>query len=67
MRNITMSVSPIYFNIAEYCLFGIVLCVIVGIILYFNVVNTRYNTVADFLFAGKNMSVVSITLALIAR
>lgn len=67
MRNMTVPVFPIYFNVAEYCLFGIVLCVIIGIILYFNVVNTRYSTVADFLFAGKNMSVVSITLALIAR
>ncbi|KOB69273.1 putative igf2 mRNA binding protein [Operophtera brumata] len=51
MRNMTVPVSPIYFNIAEYCLFGIVLCVIIGIILYYNVVNTRYSTVADFLFA----------------
>lgn len=59
--------TTIYFNIAEFCLFGIVLSVIVGIILYFNVFNTRYNTVAGFLFGGKNMSVISITLALISR
>ena len=60
-------VSPIYFNVAEYCLFGIILGVIIGIIVYYNVINRKYNTVAGFLFGGKNMSVISITLALIAR
>lgn len=67
MRNSTAQISPIYFNVAEYCLFGINLCVIVGIILYYNVVNRKYNTVAGFLFGGKNMSVISISLALTAR
>lgn len=67
MRNTTAHISPIYFNVAEYCLFGINLCVIVGIILYYNVVNRKYNTVAGFLFGGKNMSVISISLALTAR
>lgn len=67
MRNITIPVSPIYFNIAEHCLFGIVLGVIIGIILYYNLVNTRYNTVAGFLFGGKNMSIISISIALTAR
>ncbi|KAL4715863.1 hypothetical protein ACJJTC_014595 [Scirpophaga incertulas] len=57
---------PIYFNIAEYCLFGINLGVIIGIILYFNIVNRKYNSVNGFLFGGKNMSVISISLALIA-
>ncbi|CAD0200719.1 unnamed protein product [Chrysodeixis includens] len=62
----TIPVSPIYFNVAEYCLFGIILGVIVGIIVYYNVVNRKYNTVSGFLFGGKHMSVISITLALIA-
>ncbi|CAG9793776.1 unnamed protein product [Diatraea saccharalis] len=67
MRNSSVSpVSPLYFNIAEYCLFGIILGVIIGIILYFNVVNRKYNSVDGFLFGGKNMSVISISLALIA-
>ncbi|KAL0872072.1 hypothetical protein ABMA27_004498 [Loxostege sticticalis] len=65
MRN-TTPVSPLYFNVAEYCLFGINLGVIIGIILYFNVVNRKYNTVDGFLFGGKNMSVISISLALIS-
>lgn len=61
-------VSPIYFNVAEYCLFGIILGVIIGIIVYYNVINRKYNnTVAGFLFGGKNMSVISISLALISR
>ncbi|KAH9641709.1 hypothetical protein HF086_005155 [Spodoptera exigua] len=59
-------VSPIYFNVAEYCLFGIILGVIIGIIVYYNVINRKYVTVAGFLFGGKNMSVIPITLALIA-
>lgn len=59
--------SPIYFNVAEYCLFGINLGVVIGIILYFLFVNNKYNTVAGFLFGGKNMSIVSISLALTAR
>lgn len=67
MRNITVPASPIYFNVAEYCLFGINLGVIVGIILYYNVFNRKYNTVAGFLFGGKNMSVISISIALTAR
>ncbi|KAG6442189.1 hypothetical protein O3G_MSEX002218 [Manduca sexta] len=66
MRNASIQVSPIYFNVAEYCLFGIILGLIIGIILYYNVVNRKYNTVAGFLFGGKNMSVISISLALIA-
>ncbi|XP_049874732.1 sodium-coupled monocarboxylate transporter 2-like [Pectinophora gossypiella] len=66
MRNATVPVSPIYFNVAEYCLFGINLGVIIGIVLYYNVVNRKYNTVSGFLFGGKNMSVISISLALIA-
>nr|XP_034831328.1 sodium-coupled monocarboxylate transporter 2-like isoform X2 [Maniola hyperantus] len=66
MRNTTIPVSPIYFNVAEYCLFGINLGVVIGIILYFLFVNNKYNTVAGFLFGAKNMSVVSISLALIA-
>ncbi|CAB3259725.1 unnamed protein product [Arctia plantaginis] len=57
-------VSPIYFNVAEYCLFGIILGVIIGIIVYYNVINKKYKTVAGFLFGGKNMSVISICLAL---
>ncbi|VVD04989.1 unnamed protein product, partial [Leptidea sinapis] len=64
MRNISIPSSPIYFNIAEYCLFGITLGVIIGIIVYFMFVND--NSVAGFVFGGKNMSVVSVTLALIA-
>lgn len=63
----TTPVSPLYFNVAEYCLFGINLGVIIGIILYFNVVNRKYNSVHGFLFGGKNMSVISVSLALIAR
>ncbi|XP_063828101.1 sodium-coupled monocarboxylate transporter 2-like isoform X1 [Ostrinia nubilalis] len=65
MRNAT-PVSPIYFNVAEYCLFGINLGVIIGLILYFNIVNRKYNSVNGFLFGGKNMSVISISLALIS-
>lgn len=67
MNNVNYTVSQIYFNIAEYCLFGIILGVIIGIILYYNLINRKYNTVAGFLFGGKNMSVISVTLALIAR
>lgn len=67
MKNASVTVSPIYFNVAEYCLFGINLGVIIGVILYFIVVNRKYNTVAGFLFGGKNMSVISISFALIAR
>lgn len=66
VRNM-IPVSPIYFNVAEYCLFGIIFGVIIGIIVYYNVVNRKYNTVAGFLFGGKNMSTISISLALIAR
>ncbi|XP_013140110.1 PREDICTED: sodium-coupled monocarboxylate transporter 2-like [Papilio polytes] len=66
MKNASVTVSPIYFNVAEYCLFGINLGVIIGVILYFIVVNRKYNTVAGFLFGGKNMSVISISFALIA-
>ncbi|XP_047534621.1 sodium-coupled monocarboxylate transporter 2-like isoform X2 [Vanessa atalanta] len=66
MRNSTVQVSPLYFNVAEYCLFGINLGVVIGIILYFLFVNNKYNTVSGFLFGGKNMSVVSISLGLIA-
>lgn len=66
MNNVNYTVSQIYFNIAEYCLFGIILGVIIGIILYYNLINRKYNTVAGFLFGGKNMSVISVTLALIA-
>lgn len=60
-------VSPIYFNVAEYCLFGIILGLIIGIIVYYNVINRKYKTVAGFLFGGKNMSVISICLALTSR
>ncbi|XP_045496034.1 sodium-coupled monocarboxylate transporter 2-like [Colias croceus] len=66
MRNITIPISPIYFNVAEYCLFGITLGVIIGIIFYFVFVNNKYNTVSGFVFGGKNMSTVSVSLALIA-
>ncbi|XP_068618600.1 sodium-coupled monocarboxylate transporter 2-like isoform X2 [Battus philenor] len=66
IRNNSITASPIYFNVAEYCLFGINLGVIIGVILYFIFVNKKYNTVAGFLFGGKNMSVISISLALIA-
>ncbi|CAH2091295.1 unnamed protein product [Euphydryas editha] len=66
MKNSTISVSPIYFNVAEYCLFGIILGVVVGIILYFLFVNNKHNTVAGFLFGGKNMSIISVSLALTA-
>ncbi|KAG7296211.1 hypothetical protein JYU34_021317 [Plutella xylostella] len=65
-RNITVPVSPIYFNIAEYCLFGIILGLIIGIILYYNIASSKYTTVSGFLFGGKNMSIVSISLALTA-
>ncbi|XP_073947525.1 sodium-coupled monocarboxylate transporter 2-like [Choristoneura fumiferana] len=65
MKNSTLA-SPIYFNVAEYCLFGIIVGVIVAIILYFNVINRKYSTVAGFLFGGKNMSIFNISLALIA-
>nr|XP_026486834.1 sodium-coupled monocarboxylate transporter 2-like isoform X1 [Vanessa tameamea] len=66
MRNSTVQVAPLYFNVAEYCLFGINLGVVIGIILYFLFVNNKYNTVSGFLFGGKNMSIVSISLGLIA-
>lgn len=66
MRNLTTPLLPIYFNIAEYCLFGIILGVIVGICVYYNFAK-KYDTVDGFLYGGKNMSVVSITFALIAR
>ncbi|XP_045484038.1 sodium-coupled monocarboxylate transporter 1 [Pieris rapae] len=66
MRNNTVTASPIYFNIAEYCLFGITLCVVIGVIIYFMFVNRKYNTVSGFLFGGKNMSTVSVSFALIA-
>ncbi|XP_053606541.1 sodium-coupled monocarboxylate transporter 2-like isoform X1 [Plodia interpunctella] len=67
MRNTTTSpVSPIYFNLAEYCLFGINLGVFIGIIVYYNILNKKSNTVNGFLFGGKNMSVISVSLALIA-
>ncbi|XP_026759414.3 sodium-coupled monocarboxylate transporter 2-like [Galleria mellonella] len=67
MKNATnVPLSPIYFNLAEYCLFGIILGVIIGIIVYFNIVNRKYNTVNGFLFGGKNMSVISVSFSLIA-
>lgn len=63
-----MPLPPIlYFNVAEYCLFGIVLGIIVGIIVYYNLVNRKYNnSVSGFLFGAKNMSIISITIALIS-
>lgn len=67
MRNNTVPVSLIYFNIAEYCLFGINLGVVIGLIVYFLFVSKKYNTVNGFLFGGKNMSIISISLALTAR
>ncbi|XP_063382622.1 sodium-coupled monocarboxylate transporter 2-like [Cydia fagiglandana] len=65
MKNSTL-VYPIYFNVAEYGLFGIILGGIVAIVIYFNVVNRKNKTVAGFLFGGKNMSIFSVSLALIA-
>ncbi|XP_061715320.1 sodium-coupled monocarboxylate transporter 2-like [Cydia pomonella] len=65
MKNSTLA-SPIYFNVAEYGLFGIILGGIVAIIIYFNLVNRKNKTVAGFLFGGKNMSIFSVSLALIA-
>lgn len=67
MRNSTILASPIYFNVAEYCLFGITLCVVVGVIFHFVFVNKKNDTVSGFLFGGKNMSTVSVSFALIAR
>ncbi|OWR49524.1 sodium-coupled monocarboxylate transporter 2-like [Danaus plexippus] len=66
MRNSSVPVLPIYFNVAEYCLFGIIVGVIIGIIVYYVFVNNKYNTVSGFLFGGKNMSIISISLALTA-
>ncbi|XP_063363751.1 sodium-coupled monocarboxylate transporter 2-like [Cydia amplana] len=65
MKNSTL-VYPIYFNVAEYGLFGIILGGIVAIIIYYNVVNRKNKTVAGFLFGGKNMSIFSGSLGLIA-
>lgn len=67
MRNITVPVLPIYFNVAEYCLFGINLAVIIGMIMYYNFSRKINNSVADFLFGGKNMSIIYISLSLTAR
>ncbi|GBP49431.1 Sodium-coupled monocarboxylate transporter 2 [Eumeta japonica] len=66
MKPAQVTTSPIYFNVAEYCLFGIILGVILGIIVYYNFINRKHNTVAGFLYGGRNMSLVSTTLALIA-
>lgn len=55
------------FNIAEYVTFGSLLAVSTLIGLYYGCIKGNQNTVTEYMFGGKQMTVFPIAMSLISR
>lgn len=55
------------FGWPEYCIFGVVVSLSMGIGIFYGFFNKKNETNEDFLVGGRSMSVFPVTLSLVCR
>jgi hypothetical protein len=66
-RESIFDVIPKSLEWTEYCVFGAVLTVSMGIGIFFGFFDKKNKTNEEFLMAGRSMSVFPVTLSLVCR
>ncbi len=60
-----MEVDRHYFHVVDYVVFVLMLCVSMGIGVYFAIVGRHHNTTEDYLMGNRNMKLLPVSMSLV--